>query len=191
MEVRIDRALSQPLYLVEDSFPHLYIMGSTGNVYCVDIDSKLSCNCPDYLRRRAPCKHILFLLLRYYGLSVTQVCSNTDDLLTHIQNKKGNDNVYCSEYLQKKWNGKEEQQQEEQQGSPDPDDCCPICLEEFEMTEASSIVQCVYSCKNYVHTKCFEMYRKHNTKAKCPHCRADMPVSKKDCVWSDYKNLYD
>ena len=207
-DIRIYRALSQPLYLVEDNFPEIHVMGSTGNVYKVEMASHPTCNCPDYLRRRAPCKHILFLLLRYYRLSEGDVyCDLSDELLNRIAETATNKNVYCSKELLRKWkscNDERKEREEEtndEEGNdvrlPDPDDCCPICLEEFENVDASSLIRCVYSCGNYTHAKCFDMYRKHNAEAKCPHCRATIPNTKKETkekkesVWSDYKNLYD
>lgn len=216
-DVRIHRALSQPLYLVEDNFPEIYVMGLTGNVYKVEIASHPTCNCPDYLRRRAPCKHIIFTLLRYYGLSDYNVYNDlSNELLSQIAEKTTetttNKNVHCSKELLRKWKlfskddeRKEGEEKGEQQETydirlPDPDDCCPICLEEFEDVDVSSLIRCVHSCGNYTHAKCFDMYRKHNANAKCPHCRADIPnpkketkenKEKKESVWSDYKNLYD
>eukprot|EP00741_Cyanophora_paradoxa_P009090 tig00000145_g8802.t1 len=40
------------------------VLGSTGNVYTVRIDSLPSCDCPDFQKHGQPCKHILFVYLR-------------------------------------------------------------------------------------------------------------------------------
>eukprot|EP00439_Symbiodinium_sp_Y106_P032130 s1128_g3.t2 len=72
---RIDRALEQRLYLLKLERPHaggagglFHVLGSTGNVYTVHIGTKPSCDCPDFLKGRGPCKHILFIWLRVLRL---------------------------------------------------------------------------------------------------------------------------
>eukprot|EP00439_Symbiodinium_sp_Y106_P032612 s1128_g3.t3 len=75
---RIDRALEQRLYLLKLERPHaggagglFHVLGSTGNVYTVHIGTKPSCDCPDFLKGRGPCKHILFIWLRVLRLEET------------------------------------------------------------------------------------------------------------------------
>lgn len=78
---RIERALSQRLYLLErrdargsevgsteSSESTFVVMGSTGNVYEVLISASPRCNCPDFERRQSPCKHVLFVWLRVLRL---------------------------------------------------------------------------------------------------------------------------
>lgn len=66
---RIERALSQRLYLVdrhvgEDRQQQKFaVLGSTGNIYDVVIRQLPSCTCPDNARDKL-CKHILFVFLR-------------------------------------------------------------------------------------------------------------------------------
>src|SRR5437016_13385833 len=80
---RLDRALNQRLYLLndeqksqklqtnqdqkQDEFSY-EVLGSTGSVYKVVLSVNPSCNCPDFLKRSKRCKHILFILHRYLGL---------------------------------------------------------------------------------------------------------------------------
>ncbi|OLP84409.1 hypothetical protein AK812_SmicGene34728 [Symbiodinium microadriaticum] len=71
---RIDRALEQRLYLLKlerhraGAGGLFHVLGSTGNVYTVNVGTKPSCDCPDFLKGRGPCKHILFIWLRVLQL---------------------------------------------------------------------------------------------------------------------------
>lgn len=78
IQQRIQRALSQRLYLIERgevtdpdtdrASCSFAVLGSTGNVYNVQIGRTATCNCPDSIRTRGLCKHILFVLLRVIAL---------------------------------------------------------------------------------------------------------------------------
>jgi hypothetical protein len=68
--MRIDRALTQRLYLVDrqeeaGGAPKqtFAVFGSTGNIYKVEISQQVSCTCPDHGKGNL-CKHILFIFLR-------------------------------------------------------------------------------------------------------------------------------
>lgn len=69
-EQRIERALEQRLYLLNvERHPDgvgatFAVLGSTGNVYTVELAQKPTCNCPDALKGRGLCKHVLFIWLR-------------------------------------------------------------------------------------------------------------------------------
>jgi hypothetical protein len=64
---RIERALSQRLYLVDRQVDQqqqtFAVLGSTGNIYHVMISRTPSCSCPDHAKGNL-CKHILFVFLR-------------------------------------------------------------------------------------------------------------------------------
>lgn len=76
LEDRILRASTQRLYLVhrEEVDPEtsksckLTVLGSTGNCYDVTLAEIPTCSCPDYIRKRDLCKHILFVTLKVVGL---------------------------------------------------------------------------------------------------------------------------
>eukprot|EP00913_Durusdinium_trenchii_P012051 g11321.t1 len=65
---RIDRALSQRLYLLQmqkhEGGPgaEFKVLGSTGNVYSVDIGTRPCCDCPDFLKGRGLCKYLALVL---------------------------------------------------------------------------------------------------------------------------------
>ena len=74
--VRIERALSQRLYLIEQSDisseeeglqRRFAVLGSTGNVYEVIVGKRPHCSCPDCQRNHL-CKHILFIMLKVLRL---------------------------------------------------------------------------------------------------------------------------
>jgi hypothetical protein len=45
------------------------VLGSTGNVYSVNIGQVPSCDCPDFARSSDACKHVLFVMTRVLRLS--------------------------------------------------------------------------------------------------------------------------
>ena len=45
------------------------VLGSTGNVYTVTLRRVPCCTCPDFLRTKDLCKHIIFILLKVIGLA--------------------------------------------------------------------------------------------------------------------------
>ena len=73
---RLNRALSQRLYLIEEkdisnteeSFHFLGrrydVLGSTGNVYNVLISKFPSCSCPDFTGKNHVCKHLFFVMIK-------------------------------------------------------------------------------------------------------------------------------
>lgn len=71
---RIGRVSTQRMHLVEGqplcgatgySFT---VLGSTGNLYKVELKQTPSCDCPDFSKRSDLCKHILFILLKAIGM---------------------------------------------------------------------------------------------------------------------------
>ena len=73
---RQKRAVSQTLYLLAEDWAEdiikYQIMGTTGNVYNVCLDTTktnkpFTCSCPDYKRRLSNCKHIYFVEYKVLG----------------------------------------------------------------------------------------------------------------------------
>lgn len=78
IQQRIERALTQRLYLIktsEQTTCHMHggpsitfsVLGSTGNVYEVTLSKVPDCSCPDH-RKGNLCKHLLFVALKVVGL---------------------------------------------------------------------------------------------------------------------------
>lgn len=51
------------------------VQGLTSS-YVVEYETKYVCTCPDFMRRKKPCKHIYFIFCRYLGQSKNNVDSN-------------------------------------------------------------------------------------------------------------------
>merc|ERR1712151_692915 len=69
------------------------VLGSTGNVYEVEIGPSPCCDCPDFLRRQSPCKHVLFVYLRVLRLDsddprIWQKRLRAPDLADILQNRQ-------------------------------------------------------------------------------------------------------
>ena len=74
---RIQRAFEHRLYLIEQRMINVgqgspkgcefFVLGATGNVYTVILETKPSCTCPDAARGNT-CKHFLFVMLRVLKL---------------------------------------------------------------------------------------------------------------------------
>ena len=79
---RIARAQSQRLFLVaehsaDEHSRHYAVMGSTGNIYDIDIGRLPSCSCPDF-RKGNLCKHVLFVYLKVLKVPTPSPRSSTN-----------------------------------------------------------------------------------------------------------------
>ena len=174
--VRIQRAFEQPLYLIEarrlSDVCIFQICGSTGNAYTVEIGSSFSCNCLDFMRRKLPCKHIIFAFGRVMQQPITlgnlhHVCGNRElriGIFAHCMRS-----VPWSLLQQ----GVQEVKNNRTTSVPQRaiEGSCPIC---FEDLASKSVVYCKSSCGNNVHELCFKKWRTHQKKNTCIYCRADM-----------------
>ncbi|WWC61065.1 uncharacterized protein I303_103643 [Kwoniella dejecticola CBS 10117] len=69
---RYKRAISQRLFMIdrqhtgggETQKEQFKVLGSTGNVYTVDIGRAPKCDCPDYKMGNRPCKHVIFVFIK-------------------------------------------------------------------------------------------------------------------------------
>jgi hypothetical protein len=194
-DARMDRAISQKLYLVESyetneiNKRQYAIMGSTGNVYTVTITAESTCTCPDYTTRHKRCKHLFFVLKRIMNVNDPFQENYTDDelvnmfknipIVTHclcvgdsVKNKydklKSNNGLVVAKDVN--------------------DDVCPICLDDLE-GDNQNLDYCKYSCGKYIHSHCYDMMyiNQANATRLCVFCRA--PWNKDNN--SKYINLID
>ena len=70
MERKI-RGMTQPIYLINfdtqkenNESKKFTVLGTTGSVYTVTINTNPTCTCFDFKRRKTRCKHIYFILTR-------------------------------------------------------------------------------------------------------------------------------
>jgi hypothetical protein len=145
MQDRIKRALAQNMYLIERCDSNVFqIAGITKN-YRVIIAEKNGhhCTCPDYDRRREPCKHIFFVLFRVFKLDPESWVSNPSlmpDLEFAVSIRK----------------------------LETEDTECPICYEEFTNQSITETCRC---CLHKFDVDCMTVWRSHSLNRKCPLCR--------------------
>lgn len=70
--VRVQRALTQKIYMISDAKAPEYIVAGVTDHYEVHSvkgsPEEDRCTCPDYTRRELPCKHIYWMRLRWHPL---------------------------------------------------------------------------------------------------------------------------
>eukprot|EP00933_Yihiella_yeosuensis_P014861 TRINITY_DN13143_c1_g2_i1.p1 TRINITY_DN13143_c1_g2~~TRINITY_DN13143_c1_g2_i1.p1 ORF type:complete len:400 (-),score=56.43 TRINITY_DN13143_c1_g2_i1:86-1285(-) len=198
---RIERALAQRLYLLgmerhADGIGATFkVLGSTGNVYTVELDLLPNCDCPDYLKGRGLCKHILFIWLRVLRISeddprIWQNALLTTELRTAVEAvfkrrakakmiplagkevreayRKASKTYEDLEDLEKEdgETGKDRRLRKPLEGED-----CPVCFEAMEQSEESSgrLTFCC-SCGNNFHHDCIRRWQ-HASTGTCPLCR--------------------
>lgn len=185
MSSRKERGKVQKLYLIErlpfkSNYEKNYIiMGSTGNIYQVDIKDTPSCSCPDYQTRFNRCKHIYFVLIRIMRVKNSEVDNESytkselkkmfQSIPNIIENVFVNHNIkksYESKYKNKLLNKDVVDEIIEQKST---NDLCPICLDDLENGE--ELDYCKYSCGKPVHKDCFSMWLIKKKSNECVFCR--------------------
>ncbi len=189
MSSRKERGKVQKLYLIErlpykSNYEKNYIiMGSTGNIYQVDIKDTPACSCPDYQTRFNRCKHIYFVLIRIMRVKSSKVDQESytkselkkmfqsipkiiENVFINHNIKKVYDSKYKDKILNKDVVDKGADDQEIEQKSTD--DLCPICLDDLENGE--ELDYCKYSCGKPIHKDCFLMWVKKKSN-ECVFCR--------------------
>lgn len=60
---RVQRALEQPLYVIDNRAPHYIIQGNAGQAYELTVSTtEVNCPCMDFQRNHAICKHVIYVL---------------------------------------------------------------------------------------------------------------------------------
>jgi len=200
---RIERALSQRLYLLErraqaeggasqaedaeSAEVTFAVMGSTGNVYEVAISSVPRCNCPDFLRRQSPCKHVLFVWLRVLRLEADDPRvwqrrlgpEDVQEVLRRSCSAATCRGVCAPTRVQRRYKdltgtgGSElEASQPGRARKALEEDDCPICCEAFEeQDEGNGLVTFCLSCGSNLHRDCIDRWQRASKKGDCPLCR--------------------
>jgi len=213
MKLRIHEAQTQRIFVIqqkptkeENSEREFVVLGTTGNVYDVKICSKPTCTCTDNNNgaSRYHCKHILFILLKVFKLSSSDLRifqkillnSEVTDIFSQYGGTNGlmADSLVTEKYLEVMSGGKVRRKKMRVQKAIEGD--CPICYERMKPTE--NIVWCKYGCGNNVHKDCFDQWIETKTEksvdeVKCVYCRAPWDLdSLKSYFYKDgYLNLAD
>jgi hypothetical protein len=185
---RISRALSQRMFLIDSKIHNeikrsYKVLGSTGNVYDVDIESIPKCSCPDFLKGNL-CKHVIFVLCRVLNQERSSRVIYQNALLTielqeifALSDSKGvSRTVQASESVQKAAaaaTGGAVTESEETSIQPDrkPEGECSICFE--SMAAATEQTSSCKTCKNFLHSECIDKWLRSAASSKaCPYCRS-------------------
>lgn len=150
MDRRIDRALSQPLYILDldEDKERVHISGLT-NSYHIRLDRRRqshTCSCPDFSKRDEMCKHLAYVYLRVFKLSRADIVEahGFPDLTRDTAELK----TVCTEKLTEAE--------------------CPICYDDFDSSGHRPVVLCT-RCGKPFHDDCIQVWtREHDT---CPMCR--------------------
>ena len=195
---RINRALTQRLYLVnqeevvatddEEELARSYaVLGSTNNVYDIEIGKVPTCSCPDFDNGHL-CKHILFVMLKVLrvpqnspliyqkALLQAELRSIFDAAPPIPSHGVVASNVIVNAYQQAtgKSPGKgssscSAEEVVEEEGDVVDEECdCPICFEAMPLKVTEALERCC-ACKKRIHKDCIEHWFKHSKN--CPMCR--------------------
>ena len=181
---RIQRALAQPIYLIDISSMfgpsgiqecNVHVMGASGTDYIVSLvsdDNTISCTCPDHQRRHQHCKHIYFVLLRYLRMNANTIAEDaiTKETIRNIVSRIFEIAITKTQTNSTLWVPESQKEVEPR----DIDDECPICFE--DMIDGDDFVRCKYSCGRRVHAQCYKMWQRHHATDTCVYCRADISI---------------
>eukprot|EP00123_Amoebidium_parasiticum_P010741 comp20288_c0_seq1/m.25458 comp20288_c0_seq1/g.25458 ORF comp20288_c0_seq1/g.25458 comp20288_c0_seq1/m.25458 type:complete len:323 (-) comp20288_c0_seq1:266-1234(-) len=185
---RIERAVTQRMYMVDrtrksDTHESFAVLGSTGNVYTVDITHKLSCDCPDFQKRQACCKHILFVFLKVLKQPPTSAYIYQSALVTkelqEIFDAAPIDprDVLANKNVVAAYKGSDSQAGEEgkEEGRRPAEGPCPVCFEDMNEGGKEALTWC-RTCGNNMHMDCFRQWRGREVasgkQVTCVYCRA-------------------
>src|SRR3989338_989534 len=165
-----------PFYVIKGLGKTNFLIKHNGTKFKVAIGERNECSCS--FKRTINCAHILFVLLKIYGLEsdsglLKKVSFNEYELQNILVGKK------CYYEKKKHLFTKEISREEPKKRGPrviEEGDCCPICMDEISEKDLEvSLVCCRYSCGNYIHANCLREsfssgYQKQRA---CPFCRFD------------------
>ncbi|KAG2612245.1 mitogen-activated protein kinase kinase kinase 1-like [Panicum virgatum] len=200
---RIIRALQHQLRLLHRAGAEFFVLGATGNVYTVTLSAAPACTCPD---PAAPCKHILFVLLRVLGLSLDDACVWRQTLRpcqvarlvaapTHPDALAG---ARARERFHQLWSAARpaadgRRDAAASSGRPLDGAACPVCLEEMAPAAApvqQAVLTC-RTCRNAVHAECFARWKRSRARraATCVVCRSRWRQPSREQEREQYMNL--
>ncbi|KAF8648260.1 hypothetical protein HU200_064832 [Digitaria exilis] len=189
---RIIRALQHQLRLLHRAGAEFFVLGATGNVYTVTLSTSPACTCPD---PAAPCKHVLFVLLRVLGLSLDEACvwrqslrpcqvarlvatpTSCPDVLAGARARERFHQLWSARPATATSNKATDvgQQEAASSGRSLEDATCPVCLEEMAAPaqQQGAILTC-RTCRNAVHAECFARWKRSRARraATCVVCRS-------------------
>lgn len=180
---RISRALSQRMFLVgqidksntRNGQSRMYnILGSTGNVYNIEIKKLPSCTCPDFERGHL-CKHIIFVMVKVLhvprkselifqkALMKTELAKIFADAPPAPQSE-----VIANTKVINAYNKVVGGLAVPCAPQKDPDGDCPVCYE--TLLGNKKMLDSCGTCRNYIHKECLGQWL--SVQRNCVYCRA-------------------
>lgn len=184
---RLSRALKQRLYLCRHERhsdglgARFAVFGSTGNVYEVSIGLLPTCTCIDFVAKKKPCKHLLFVWLRVLkkrqnnplvwqqALVASEVRSSLNPFFLN-----GGRNLPIADKKVLKAFSARSKARRHKLGRD-----CPICFETTSIEdERKGLLTFCESCGHNVHKECLQLWRKASSRTvlagACPVCHKKM-----------------
>ncbi|XP_025966044.1 E3 ubiquitin-protein ligase ZSWIM2 [Dromaius novaehollandiae] len=193
-----ERALSSTMRVVRELGPTAFLLqedGQEGAPLRVFLGEPHSCTCAAFLKEKALCKHICWILLKKYRLprdheyafKLGLLEREIEDVLQRLQQEQtlNPEKTLFSQALH------EENDRCIHQKEIGIEDVCPICQEEL-LKMMLPITYCRYSCGNNVHIKCMKIWADHQDElgtdsvVKCPLCREEFAPLK--LILEEFRN---
>jgi hypothetical protein len=217
---RIDRARTQRLYLVQrsdissssnGSKCEFVVLGSTGNVYDVNIAQVPRCSCPDHGKGNL-CKHILFIMLKVIGLpsssplvyQAAYLQSELEEIFTNLRSRRVGGIVMVNASVTSAFaslqSGKAVVVPESSVGGvarrclTAGDSDCPICFDATNVGLMSSLTYCRAACGTNFHAACIQTWLDQKMRQKdktCPNCRQPWQGAAKSGKKGQIRPTYD
>lgn len=207
LQERLLRANTQRMYLIQQltQRDHRHsvitkcdfsVLGSTGNVYTVQIQHVPCCNCPDFQRNQDLCKHVIFVLLKVIGVSSNSplafqkayITSELHELFEMLNNRRvggGGSNAVMANAqvranfaaLQNDGNDNDDTTDsavKRRSLDDNNEDCdCPVCFDRMDPKKLHLLTYCQAACGFNFHSDCIVKWLQNcsaNNKS-CPNCR--------------------
>ncbi|ORX50406.1 hypothetical protein BCR36DRAFT_404515, partial [Piromyces finnis] len=197
---KIEKAKQSSFYIIQELGPLAFIVREDkfisekkqkGIKYRVSLGEHQICTCGSFQSEKDICVHLLWIMLKYYGINedneilyqlslinreINLLLELRDARLrkskkTHHKNKEKDKENDDSENDMDKYNSKVKQREIED------DQICPICQETFK-DSPTPVTFCRLSCGNNIHVNCMKMVMEHQLSTnsaddmiKCPLCR--------------------
>lgn len=180
------QALDSTIYILRQTGPTGFLLKEDGERKNVKVfmGDPHSCTCPVFKKERDLCKHICWLLLRKFRLSVNDPLSWQLGLVEREINEILRGRITAerpqrvSQIKKSTTNQVIDGRTVVEQREISEEDVCPICQEEL-LAKKLPVTYCKFACGNTIHIKCMQVWAEHQKKTspesviKCPMCRED------------------
>jgi hypothetical protein len=175
-EERINRAKTQRIYLINrdinDDFAMFEVMGTTGNIYFVELDGNPTCTCPDFTQRSNRCKHILFMLVKLFNVpNPYQNKFTVKEIKKYIKKYKEILMQFTVDY-----DYDDISKLDPDIGPKCVDDNCVVCMD--PLSNGEKYIYCKKFCGRCLHVDCYTHLIMKNPALKCPYCMQEFVFSK-------------